>query len=139
MILGFIYLFINVMFFINVMSRFKDILHLLAQRTTLSRSSFSFCEVLMESLTTKNFKVSSSMSFTLASRLPDKSLIYIKKNNGPKNWTLRHTRFYCQVLTFCCLSYFLLSCLFRIYLFLFFAVRVLAISLVDQNSCLQVF
>ena len=49
-------------------------------------------------LTTENIEESSTKSFTLASRLPDKSLIHIKKNNGPKNWTLRHTRFDCQIL-----------------------------------------
>ena len=39
----------------------------------------AFCEVLIGSLTTENIEVSSAKSFTLASRLSDNSLIYIKK------------------------------------------------------------
>ena len=58
-------------------SGLKDIFHLLAQRPTLSRSFFSFCEVLIGLLTTENIEESSAKSFTLASRLPDKSLIHI--------------------------------------------------------------
>ena len=58
-------------------SRSKDIFYLLPQRLTLSRSLFSFCEVLTGSKTTENNEVSSAKSFTLDSRLPDKSLIYI--------------------------------------------------------------
>ena len=78
-------------------------------RTNLSWSLFSFYEVLIGSLTTENIEVSSAKSFTLVSRLSDYSLIYIKKKNGPKSWTLRHTRFGCQILVhseqlFCCLS-----------------------------------
>ena len=58
----------------------QDIFHLLAQRPTLSRFLYSFCEVLIGSLTPENIEVSSGKSFTLASRLADKSLIYyIKK------------------------------------------------------------
>ena len=64
----------------------------IGQRPTLSRSLFSFCEVLMGSLITENIYVSSAKSFTLVSRLPNKSLIYIIKNNGIKNapqvWSL---------------------------------------------------
>ena len=64
----------------------------IGQRPTLSRSLFSFCEVLMGSLITENIYVSSAKSFTLVSRLPNKSLIYIIKNNGLKNapqvWSL---------------------------------------------------
>ena len=53
--------------------------HLLAQRLILSRSLFSFCEVLIGSRTTEKTEVSSAKSFTLDSRLSDKSLIYVKK------------------------------------------------------------
>ena len=60
-------------------SGLKYIFHSLALRLTLSRSLFSFCEVLIGSQTTKNIEVSSAKSFTLDSRLSDKSLIYIKK------------------------------------------------------------
>ena len=60
-------------------SGLKDIFHLLAQRLTLSRSLFSFYEVLIGSRTTENIEVSSVKSFTLGSSLSDKSLIYIKK------------------------------------------------------------
>ena len=52
---------------------------------TLPRSLFSFCEVLIWSQTTENIEASSIKSFTLDSRLSDKSLIYTKnKNNGPR-------------------------------------------------------
>ena len=67
-------------------------------KTNFIKIFISFCEVLIGLLTTENIKVSSVKSFTLASRLPDKSLIYFKKDNGPKKWTLRHTRFDCQIL-----------------------------------------
>ena len=58
-------------------SGLKDIFDLLAQRLTLSRSLFSFYEVLIGSWTTENIEVSSANSFTLDSRLSDKLLIYI--------------------------------------------------------------
>ena len=60
-------------------SELKNIFHLLAQRLTLSRSLFSFCEVLTGSRTTKNIEASFAKSITLDYRLSDKSLIYIKK------------------------------------------------------------
>ena len=53
-------------------SGLKDNFHLLAQRLTLSRSLFSFCEVLIGSVTTKNIEVSFAKSFTLDYRLSDK-------------------------------------------------------------------
>ena len=64
----------------------KDIFHLYAQKLTLSRSLFSFYDVLIGSRTTKNIEVSSAKSFTLDSRLSNKSFIYIYiyKNNGPR-------------------------------------------------------
>ena len=65
-------------------SGLKDIFHLLAHRLTLSRSLFSFCDVLTGSRTTENIEVSSAKNFTLDSRLSDISLIYIEKNNGPR-------------------------------------------------------
>ena len=58
-------------------SGLKDIFHLLTQRLNLSRSLLSFCGVLMGSQTTKNIGVSSAKSFSLDSRLSDKSLICI--------------------------------------------------------------
>ena len=65
-------------------SGLKNIFHLLAQRLALSRSLFSFCEVLIGSRTTENIEVSSAKSFAWDSRVSDKSLIYITKNNGPR-------------------------------------------------------
>ena len=66
-------------------SGLKYIFHSLDLRLTLSRSLFSFCEVLIWSRTIENIEVSSAKSFTLDSRLSDKSLIYIYiKNNGPR-------------------------------------------------------
>ena len=65
-------------------SGLRDIFHLLAQRLTLSRSLFSFCEVLIGLQTTESIEVSSAKSFTLDSRLSDKSSIYIKKSNGTR-------------------------------------------------------
>ena len=61
----------------------KNIFHLLAQRLTLSRSLFSFCEVLIGSQTTKTIEVSSA-----------------KSKQWTNNWTLRHTSFDCQPFTF---------------------------------------
>ena len=80
-------------------SGLKDNFHLLVQRLTLSRSLFSFCEVLIRSRTIENMEVSSAKSFTLDSRLSDKSSIYIKKQ-WTKNWTLRKTNFDCQPFRF---------------------------------------
>ena len=80
-------------------SALKDILHLLVQRPTLWRYLLSFCEVLIGSLTTENIEVFYQFIIIIeASRFPDKLLISIRKNNGPKNWSLRHTRFGCQIL-----------------------------------------
>ena len=64
-------------------SGLKDILHLLAQKLTVSRSLFSFYEVLIGSRTTKTIEVSSA-----------------KNKQWTKNWTLRHTSFDCQPFTF---------------------------------------
>ena len=80
-------------------SGLKDIFYLLAQRLTLSISLFSFNEVLIGSLTTESIEVSSTKSFSLGSRLSDKSLIHIKKQ-WTTNQILRNTSFNCKPFRF---------------------------------------
>ena len=59
-------------------------LDLWAKKLTLSRSLFSFFEVVIGSRIIENIEVSSTVSSTLDPRLSHKSLIYIKKNNRPR-------------------------------------------------------
>ena len=54
-------------------------LDLWAKKLTLSRSLFSFFEVVTGSRIIENIEVSSAVSSTLDPRLSHKSLIYIKK------------------------------------------------------------
>ena len=72
----------------------KDIFHLYAQKLTLSRSLFSFYDLLIGSRTTKNIEVSSAKSFTLDSRLSDKSLIYIYKKTMDQELNLEEHQFW---------------------------------------------
>ena len=92
----------------------KNYLLSLFLELTLLRSLFSFCEVLAGLWTTENIEVSSAKSFTLGSRLSNKSLIYIyqkNNNNGPRTepsgtpaLNVSHSDSCPFRTTFCCLS-----------------------------------